>query len=146
MATQTNKTAQSKKAGLLKAVDVAACKKLAAGAGPHALHAQALLAVHAGSTQAEAARQSGLTPGQVRYWVGKFREHGMAALETSSRRAVSKAKPAKPAAKKGKKAKKAEKKAEKKAAKKARKKRTKTEKKSKKAMKKSSAKKKGKKK
>jgi hypothetical protein len=40
----------------------------------HGQRAIALLAVDQGATRAEAAQQAGLTPGQVKYWLGKFRQ------------------------------------------------------------------------
>ena len=43
---------------------------------PFSRRAQALLAVDDGATQAEAGRLAGLTVGQVRYWVAKFRRDG----------------------------------------------------------------------
>ena len=49
------------------------CKKIAGGETPHSQRAIALLALNERSTQAEAAEQAGLTIGQVKYWVGKFR-------------------------------------------------------------------------
>ena len=49
------------------------CKIIAGGEAPHSQRAIALLALNEGSTQAEAAKQAGLTKGQVKYWVGKFR-------------------------------------------------------------------------
>lgn len=41
---------------------------------PHSLRAQALLAIDEGATQAEAGRRAGLTFGQLRYWLDKFRK------------------------------------------------------------------------
>jgi transposase-like protein len=38
---------------------------------------QALLALNAGDSQEEAAAASGLRPGQVRYWLRKYRKHGL---------------------------------------------------------------------
>ena len=40
----------------------------------HGKRAIALLAIDDGATQAEAAQQAGLTPGQVKYWLSKFRQ------------------------------------------------------------------------
>ena len=59
---------------LLSEQERIAFKMIATGNDLHGQRAVALLAVDAGSTQAEAARQAGLTPGQVKYWVGKFRQ------------------------------------------------------------------------
>ena len=47
---------------------------------PFSQRAQALLAIDEGTTQTEAGRQAGLTHGQVRYWLKKFRESGMSAF------------------------------------------------------------------
>ena len=41
---------------------------------PHSQRARALLALDGGATQIEAGQISGLTKGQVRYWLAKFRE------------------------------------------------------------------------
>jgi outer membrane biosynthesis protein TonB len=38
---------------------------------------QALLALNAGDSQEEAAEATGLRPGQVRYWLRKYRKHGL---------------------------------------------------------------------
>jgi len=52
------------------------CKQIAAaGESPHNLRAQALLILDTGVSQAEAAAQSGLTPNQVKYWLGRFRNN-----------------------------------------------------------------------
>jgi len=51
----------------------AACERIAAGESLWSQRAQALLAVDEGATQAEAGQRAGLTQGQVRYWLGKFR-------------------------------------------------------------------------
>lgn len=53
-----------------------ACEQIAAaGESPHSLRAQALLILDTGASQEDAATQSGLTPNQVRYWLGRFRNH-----------------------------------------------------------------------
>ena len=52
-------------------------KQLAAGEVPWSQRAQALLALDEGATQAEAGSQAGLTLGQVRYWLGRYREDGL---------------------------------------------------------------------
>jgi hypothetical protein len=44
---------------------------------PHSQRAEALLAIDGGTTQAEADRLTGLTIGQVRYWLTKFRKDRM---------------------------------------------------------------------
>jgi hypothetical protein len=50
--------------------------EVAATDPPYSLRAQALLAIDEGSTQSEASRQAGLTIGQLRYWLRKFRRDG----------------------------------------------------------------------
>ncbi len=47
--------------------------QIASGERPYSQRAQALLAIDGGATQAEAASATGLTKGQVRYWLTKFR-------------------------------------------------------------------------
>lgn len=51
-----------------------AFKMISTGNDLHGQRAIALLAIDEGATQAQAAQQSGLTPGQVKYWLGKFRQ------------------------------------------------------------------------
>ncbi len=60
-------------ANLLSPEARSACEGIAAGEAPWSQRAQALLAVDEGATQAEAGQRAGLTPGQVKYWLGKFR-------------------------------------------------------------------------
>jgi hypothetical protein len=56
-----------------------ACEKMVVYAeGLPSQRATALLAVHGGTSQAEAARQSGLTPGQVRYLLTAFAKKRLA--------------------------------------------------------------------
>ena len=63
---------------LLTISEKSACRKLAnANSGLESQRAAALLAVAAGKTQAEAAEESGLTHGQVRYLVATFRRKRM---------------------------------------------------------------------
>ena len=59
---------------LLSAQERVAFKMISTGNDLHGQRAIALLAVDDGATQVEAAQQSGLTPGQVKYWLGKFRQ------------------------------------------------------------------------
>ena len=54
------------------------CKQIAEREAPHSQHALALLALQNGSTQAQAAQQSGLTQGQVKYWLAQFRKQRLA--------------------------------------------------------------------
>lgn len=51
-----------------------AFRMISTGNDLHGKRAVALLAVDEGATQSEAAQQAGLTVGQVRYWLGKFRQ------------------------------------------------------------------------
>jgi outer membrane biosynthesis protein TonB len=53
------------------------CEHITVGEAPHSQRAQALLALDEGATQAEAGQRAGLTSGQVKYWLGKFRKEGM---------------------------------------------------------------------
>lgn len=53
------------------------CQRLTAGEDPYNQRAQALLALDEGTTQNATAQKAGLTKGQVRYWLGKFRKVGM---------------------------------------------------------------------
>ena len=51
-----------------------ACKKVVSSVDkPYSQRAKALLVLDAGKSEAEAATQSDLTPGQVKYWSGRFR-------------------------------------------------------------------------
>ncbi|MCG8394734.1 MAG: helix-turn-helix domain containing protein [Pseudomonadales bacterium] len=54
------------------------CQEKQSQPGTTGARAKALLAVDAGTTQADAANQSGLSLGQVRYCLRRFREVGMA--------------------------------------------------------------------
>jgi hypothetical protein len=60
-------------AKLLSAQEREALKMISTGNDLQSQRAFALLAVDEGTTQKEAAQRSGLTAGQVKYWVGKFR-------------------------------------------------------------------------
>ncbi len=66
---------------LLTPRDVTACKKLAASDLADSQRAAALLAIHQGATQAAAAGATGLSIGQVKYIVTRFRRLGMQALK-----------------------------------------------------------------
>jgi len=59
---------------LLSAQERVAFRMISTGNDLHGQRALALLAIDEGATQAQAAQQAGLTPGQVKYWLGKFRE------------------------------------------------------------------------
>ncbi len=49
-------------------------RRIAAGQPPHSQRARALLALNSGASQASAAEVAGLTEGQVKYWLRKFRK------------------------------------------------------------------------
>ena len=59
---------------LLSEQERVAFRMIATGNDLHGQRAIALLAVDKGATQAEAAQQAGLTRGQVKYWLEKFRQ------------------------------------------------------------------------
>lgn len=71
---------------LLKPNEVTACKKLAASVDSDSQRATALLAIHSGETQAIAAEASGLSLGQVRYILRRFRELRLSAFSSTKRR------------------------------------------------------------
>ncbi len=113
------------------------CERIAAGEPPHSQRALALLAVDQGETQAEASRLSGLSVGQVNYWLGKFRKDRMdifpsESLKTDQQdtKSVKTSKKGKKKDKKGNK-KKSKKKSKKKKAKKSKKRKKKSKKKKK---------------
>jgi hypothetical protein len=60
---------------LLTQSEQAICRHIAAGDPPNSQRALALLVVNAGSTQSAAAEQAGLSRGQVKYWLSRFRKH-----------------------------------------------------------------------
>ena len=62
---------------LLSSEERDAFEKISSGAAPHSQRAQALLAIDEGATQHEAGLKAGLTDGQVKYWLGKFRKEGL---------------------------------------------------------------------
>ena len=64
---------KEKETQLLTSEEQAVLSKVATKEPPHSQRAQALLAMNEGATQAEAGTQAGLTIGQVRYWLTKFR-------------------------------------------------------------------------
>jgi len=104
---------------LLEPQERLACKQIATEKPPHSQRAQALLAIDQGETQAEAGRLSGLSVGQVKYWLGKFRKDRMNIFPSESPETDPDAKAMKKSKKgKKKKAKKKDKKGKKKKAKK----------------------------
>ena len=62
---------------LLTVQERQACEQIAAGNAPHSQRAQLLLALDEGASQPEAGSRAGLTIGQVRYWLGRFRQRRM---------------------------------------------------------------------
>jgi outer membrane biosynthesis protein TonB len=73
--TKTQKSSD-KEYRLLDAEERGIFSQIATEEAPHSQRAQALLAIDEGATQAEAGIQAGLTQGQVRYWLDKFRKDG----------------------------------------------------------------------
>lgn len=69
---------------LLTSDERAACEGFASGDPPHSQRATALLALDSGATQMQAAGQAGLTKGQVRYWLDKFRQERLAIFPEES--------------------------------------------------------------
>ena len=59
---------------LLSSEERVVLSQIAVKEPPDSLRAQALLAIDEGATQAEAGQQTGLTIGQIRYWLSKFRK------------------------------------------------------------------------
>ena len=59
---------------LLTSEEHAVCQQIAAREAPHSQRAAALLALHEKYTQAWAAEKAGLSTGQVKYWLYKFRK------------------------------------------------------------------------
>jgi hypothetical protein len=73
----TNTTNATAKSNLLDPSQQTICTSVAKGEAPHKQRASALLAVDSGKTMQQAAEENGLTLGQVRYWVGRFRKLGV---------------------------------------------------------------------
>ena len=127
-----------------------AFKMISTGNDLHGQRALALLAIDEGASQAQAAQKAGLTAGQVKYWLGKFRRVRM---EIFPEQVLKPEKMKSPAAKKskskkskksgGKKGKQDKKKSKKKQGKKAKKKKSKGKSKRKGKDKKKKSKKKG---
>jgi hypothetical protein len=59
---------------LLSSHEWQAINRIAQGDTIHSQRAKALIAIHNGATQAQAGKETGLTRGQVRYWLEKFRD------------------------------------------------------------------------
>ena len=73
---QENKQSTSKD-NLLTAQEQAVCMQISKREAPHSQRALALLALNEGDTQGQAANKSGLSAGQVKYLVARFRNHGL---------------------------------------------------------------------
>jgi hypothetical protein len=65
------------RSNLLTPQEQAICKRIATSKAPHSQRAFALLTLNENSTQVHAADQAGLSPGQVGYWLAKFRKLGL---------------------------------------------------------------------
>lgn len=70
------------KSRLLNSQEQAALRQITAQDSPFGQRAQALLAIDQGVTQPAAAQLSGLTLGQVRYWLEKFRKDRLSIFPT----------------------------------------------------------------
>lgn len=77
-------TAKPRSALNLTRSDVTFCKKLTEENSLTGQRAKALLAIHQGETQAKAVELSGLSLGQVRYIISRFRLHRIQALQVES--------------------------------------------------------------
>lgn len=74
MSNQNNdKKPASNEGRLLSEQERIAFRMISSGNDLHGQRAVALLAIDRGATQLEAAQQAGLSPGQVKYWLEKFR-------------------------------------------------------------------------
>jgi hypothetical protein len=75
MTAETNsKTDPSSESKLLSPEERAILSQIAAQDPPFSQRAQALLTIDQGATQSAAGQEAGLSLGQVRYWLGKFRK------------------------------------------------------------------------
>jgi hypothetical protein len=63
---------------LMTAQEQSVCKQIAMGEGSHSQHAVMLLALNGGSTKVQAAKGTGLTTGQVKYWMTRFQKQRLA--------------------------------------------------------------------
>jgi hypothetical protein len=75
--TERQELATTQEDSLLSAEQRAVCEQVAAGDTLDSRRAQALLAIDDDATQAEAGRLAGLTPGQVKYCLHRFRQLGL---------------------------------------------------------------------
>lgn len=63
---------------LFSSIEREACMFITSAEEPYSQQALALIAIDDGATQAEAGQLTGLTIGQVQYWLAQFRKEGMA--------------------------------------------------------------------
>ena len=77
MTTPQENGKKTQKPKLLNQQEQAICKKIATRTVPHSQRAMALLLLNEGSGQAMAAELAGLSVGQLRYWLNKFRDQGV---------------------------------------------------------------------
>jgi hypothetical protein len=75
MKTQQENKQSTSKDNLLTAQEQAVCMQISKREAPHSQRALALLVLNEGETQGQAADKSGLSTGQVKYWVSRFRNH-----------------------------------------------------------------------
>ena len=68
---QPSETAEK---NLLSPQERVTCQQYAAGEAPYSQRALALLALDEGASQVEASERSGLSVGQVRYWLPRFKK------------------------------------------------------------------------
>jgi hypothetical protein len=69
---------QKEVASLMTEQDALTVARMTDADAPHNQRAQALLAIHEGKTEEEAAQASGLRPTQVKYWVTRYGKSGLA--------------------------------------------------------------------
>ena len=80
-----NKSVDEKTTGkLLSPEERKACEQISGGEAPFSQRALALMAIDEGATQAAAGERAGLTSGQVKYWLAKFRKEGVAIFPEAS--------------------------------------------------------------
>ncbi len=73
-----NKNSTAGKSRLLSEKERQLCQAVSQGPSPNRERALAILAVDNGHTQASAAKEAGLSVGQVQYWLRKFRQQRLA--------------------------------------------------------------------
>jgi len=110
MTTPQVKEQVSSSTEFLSSQEQTVCKQIAQGEAPYSQRAMALLELQSGSTQAQAAQMSGLSQGQVKYWLAQFKKQRLAIfpetmLEESKAKPEPKSKKAESTVKKAKKSK-----------------------------------------